>query len=268
MFRKMKPDDRIQVLDISKDIWEGSDYIENIFDDWVNEDKGEFTCLEIEDKVVGFCKMTNIDSETVWFEGIRVGSSYRNRGFGSLLSDYQIKKAKELGYKKAQLATYRLNDSIGIIDMLKFRKIGEYKYQEIVLKNYNVSDIDYYDQIDWFDFNQEYLGVDFTFLKGDNDLLDKLVSRNEVYQYKQNKIILSSLKSKGNSLSIVDFYGDFEEVFKFIVYMGKKTGVDVISSMSKDDGWIDFLNEKSVFKLDEEYRDSYLYELDLEEKYD
>ena len=68
--------------------------------------------------------------------------------------------------------------------MLKFRKIGEYKYQEIVLKNYNVSDINCYDQIDWFDFNQEYLGVDFTFLKGDNDLLDKFVSRNEIYQYK------------------------------------------------------------------------------------
>ena len=66
------------------------------------------------------------------------------------------------------------------------------------------------------------------------------------------------MKSKGNSLSIVDFYGDFEEVFKFIVYIGKKTGVDVISAMSKDDDWIDFLNEKSVFKLDEEYRDSYL----------
>ena len=149
--------------------------------------------------------------------------------------------------------------------MLKFSKIGEYKYQEIILKNYSVSDIDYYNQIDRFDFNQEYLGVDFTFLKGDNDLLDKLVSRNEVYQYKQNKIILSSLKSKGNSLSIVDFDGDFEEIFTFLVHMGKKTGVDVVTSMSEDDGWIDFLNKKSVFKLDEEYRDSYLYELDLEE---
>ncbi|MEA3423699.1 MAG: hypothetical protein U9Q80_07915 [Bacillota bacterium] len=98
--------------------------------------------------------------------------------------------------------------------------------------------------------------------------MEGLVSRNEVYKHKQNKIILSILKFNGSFLSIVYFDGDFEEVFEFIVHMGKKTGEDVFTSMSEDGGWIDFLNEKNVFKLDGEYRDSYLYELDLEENYD
>ncbi|MBN2259369.1 MAG: GNAT family N-acetyltransferase [Clostridiales bacterium] len=268
MFRKMRLGDKDEVLEIIKDIWDGTDYIGNIFDEWVNDSKGEFTCLEIDGFIVGMSKMSHIDDDVVWFEGIRVGKNYRNNGYGIKLSEYQIEKAKEKGYKKAQLATYRLNESVGIVEKLGFKRIQEFKYHEIDMADLQGVDDLNFDNMDYFNFNYAYAGFDFSFLQPNDVLMKKIINRNEIYKYLNNEIVLSNYKAKGNTLSIVDFKGNLEEIFDFIVYMGKKQKVDSITSMSQNDKWIDFLNKKGVFRLDDENRDSYLYELNLEDEDD
>jgi len=58
-------------LQISKDIWEGDDYIPEIFDKWIADPYGEFVGLFDENTLVAFGKMTYLTPTDVWLEGLK-----------------------------------------------------------------------------------------------------------------------------------------------------------------------------------------------------
>ncbi|HQF34372.1 MAG TPA: hypothetical protein PLM73_11765, partial [Petrotogaceae bacterium] len=65
--RKVLMSDYDDIVDISKDIWGGTDYLPWIFKDWVNDENGAFICVCDSDKngkVVGVDKYTILYDHT------------------------------------------------------------------------------------------------------------------------------------------------------------------------------------------------------------
>ncbi len=267
MFRKVEPGDKESILDLIKDVWDGTDYIGNIFDEWTLEPEGEFTCLLLDNEIVGVSKMTHFSSDLVWFEGLRVSSKYRNHGLGKQFMEYQLKRAIELGYKRVQLSTYFKNLSINIIEKFGFEKIEDFKLLEITIdKKKSTLDMKEVMPLTTYQPTRKYYFFDFSFLEVKDKLIEQLTAIGDVYQYKNSSIILTAYKSKGNFLSLVDFTGDYEEVYEFCIEKGRKLNVEAIVSVSQNDEFIKFMNQKKeVNWINDESRDVYLYQKNLED---
>ena len=68
---KITTEHKERVLQISKNISEGDDYIQEIFNDWVADAYGEFVGFFVENKIVAFSKMTYLTPTDVRLEGLR-----------------------------------------------------------------------------------------------------------------------------------------------------------------------------------------------------
>ena len=76
---KVKPSDKEEVLNLTKNIWEGNDYIPELFDKWVNEEG--FYCGKLDDKIISLDKYTWQYNDVIWLEGLRVHPDYRGKGY-------------------------------------------------------------------------------------------------------------------------------------------------------------------------------------------
>lgn len=130
-FRRAVPADKARIFEISSQVWDGGDYIEAVFDEWVKDTVGEFTVAEYGGTIAGFAKYTKISRKEIWLEGIRVDTAYAGRGFGSQMTEYYIKKAMVEGAEVIRLSTYKENlESISILEKYSFKKDGYFTFAE------------------------------------------------------------------------------------------------------------------------------------------
>lgn len=66
---------------------------------------GEFFVALIDDKIVGMGALRKVDDATAEIKRMRVEPSFQGKGYGGLMLDKLIEKAKEIGYKKLILDT-------------------------------------------------------------------------------------------------------------------------------------------------------------------
>ena len=71
MIREIKLSDKKEVLRISSQIWEGDDYVNNVFDEWVTDDDGLFTGYWENEKLIGFGRMRFLTPVDIWLEALR-----------------------------------------------------------------------------------------------------------------------------------------------------------------------------------------------------
>lgn len=96
-FRKLAHEDYADILDISKDIWDGTDYLPQVFHNWV-EDKGIFIggIDTAKNKVVAVGKLSILSDGSGWLEGLRVHKDYRGLKLGRRITEEVLERAKEL----------------------------------------------------------------------------------------------------------------------------------------------------------------------------
>lgn len=125
--RKATAADKEQVLEICKTIWEGHDYIPNIFELWIHDTQGEFTLITEDESITGMAKFTISQPGIGWLEGLRVAPEARSRGYAKVITNYYIEKGKELGLEKLQLSTYYENHaSIHVTESYGFQRVAEF----------------------------------------------------------------------------------------------------------------------------------------------
>lgn len=190
IFKKVTHLDYNDILDIAKDIWDGTDYLPHVFNDWV-EDEGYFLGAYDNDKLVGCGKLSILFDGTGWLEGLRVHSSYRGKGIGRELAIKILDIAKEFlrqgRISQIAFATHAANvESININTKLGF----EMKYSNILLskdENYapgmNKEDFtvesfymsyDDFNKLDYIKKRQGFITLPFKFEKVTKDLIDKM----------------------------------------------------------------------------------------------
>src|SRR2546430_2435895 len=98
--RPVRPADRERIIEITKDVWEGRDYIPRVFDSWVADAGASFQAAEIEGVVVGVQRLRPYAPGLVWYEGLRVAAATWT---GTSWSDWPAAVGSGLGRVAARL---------------------------------------------------------------------------------------------------------------------------------------------------------------------
>ena len=105
VFRPARPEDKPRMLEITAHTWDDSDYIPEVWDNWLADPQGEFTVAVDDGIVVALSKLTHVVDDQWWFEGLRVDPERRLRGIGQAITAYQVANTKRLGGRVVRYAT-------------------------------------------------------------------------------------------------------------------------------------------------------------------
>ena len=129
IYRDITLSDEKDILEISRGIWEGSDYIPYVWKKFVQNENYHFKGLEIDGIIVGFSDMIMFNRDSAWFEGLRVLSTERGKGYGKYISTNMMKYALSKGIKHFYFSTYYENkESIKLHEKMNFKIVKKYKY--------------------------------------------------------------------------------------------------------------------------------------------
>jgi ribosomal protein S18 acetylase RimI-like enzyme len=110
--RRVYASDRDDVLEISRHVWEGHDYLPSVIDDWLNEPGSFMYGVEMENRLVAVANLRVVESgRTGWMEGLRVHPDFRRRGFANLLTEYLIGRAEETSVQRLRYTTSTENNA-------------------------------------------------------------------------------------------------------------------------------------------------------------
>lgn len=108
-FRLYKESDLPDIIDISKHIWEGNDYLPKRIGEFLADPHSHPCVIELDNKVVSVGNMRFINEDIIWLEALRTHPDYRDRGLAKAITAEFFKLGKSMGAKQAWLFTSRSN---------------------------------------------------------------------------------------------------------------------------------------------------------------
>lgn len=128
--RKAKPADKAPILEISRKVWGGHDYLPGVWDDWLADKKARFVVATVRGRTVG-CAHAGLQANYVaWLEGVRVHEQYRGLGIAGKLNHSLVEWARRKGARVARLSTGSSNrasrehlEKIGFPVMQTFQRL-------------------------------------------------------------------------------------------------------------------------------------------------
>lgn len=124
--RPALPKDTADVLNLTREIWEGHDYVPYVWQDWLEDPNGLLAVAEYGGKVVGLGKLTRLDIRQWWLEGLRVHPDFQGRGVGSRLHEYALNQWEQRAGGTLRLATASFRRSVQhLCDRTGFDKVAE-----------------------------------------------------------------------------------------------------------------------------------------------
>jgi N-acetylglutamate synthase-like GNAT family acetyltransferase len=123
--RKLQGPDRNDIIEISRHVWEGHDYLLSVADQWLQDPNSNFYGVEVQGHIVAVGNLEVIeDGRTGWMEGLRVHPDYRGRGFAKDITRYFVERAELLGVQRLRYTTSTRNfASLKLAKMAGFSKI-------------------------------------------------------------------------------------------------------------------------------------------------
>lgn len=97
--------DKGPILEISKTIWSGHDYIPKVWDDWLKDKNGRLLIATVRGLPVGVAHAFFQTRRDAWLEGVRVHSDYRGLGIAGKLNRRLVDYAASEGARIARLCT-------------------------------------------------------------------------------------------------------------------------------------------------------------------
>ena len=126
--RPVRPTDRERIEEITRDVWEGHDYIPRVFDDWVSDAAAAFQAVEVDGVVVGLQRIRPYAEGLVWYEGLRVASSHRRRGIARSMLESAVDEAREQGFREMRLATGNHAEAVPLFESLGFKRLVDVRW--------------------------------------------------------------------------------------------------------------------------------------------
>jgi len=104
--RKLRSSDRDDVIEISRHVWEGHDYLPSVFESWLNGENSHFYGAEKDGRVVAVANLRLLEGgRTGWMEGLRVHPDYRGKGYANEMTRFLVRKAEDLGVERLRYTT-------------------------------------------------------------------------------------------------------------------------------------------------------------------
>jgi ribosomal protein S18 acetylase RimI-like enzyme len=129
--RPARAEDFPQVREIAAHIWEGHDYVPEVWDKWLADPEGEFAVVTVDGRVAGLAKLTQLSEREWWMQGLRVDPAYRRQGLGRELHRHLVQRFGELGGGVARFSTASENVAVHKLALeLGFEKRAAYALYE------------------------------------------------------------------------------------------------------------------------------------------
>lgn len=236
-FRTLQKRDIPAIIDISKDIWEGDDYIPFVINDWLDDQEslnyGVFTDPS-KHNLIGFGRVKIFNENLAWLEGGRVKSTFQKQGIGKELMGYAINYAKQIGVKVVQYDTSSRNEgSVALAKYFGFQKKKSMellgcKYHDIKKGNLRSTEMKkiQLNQAKNFYYNLdtgpgEEVCIGWTYIP-----INYLTNQNSVF-YKNNDALIQKIEPHGR---VFHEAPDNDEIW-LIVYGESKAGFNLIQNV-------------------------------------
>ncbi len=125
--RPALPKDTADVMAFTSRIWEGHDYVPQYWQTWLEDPNGLMAVAEYAGHVVGMSKISWVDGDQWWLQGLRVDPDHQGTGIASHLHRYMLEYWERdcqgvlrLATSSARLPVHHLCERTG------FHKVGEY----------------------------------------------------------------------------------------------------------------------------------------------
>jgi GNAT superfamily N-acetyltransferase len=103
--RPALPKDTPDVMELTRTIWEGQDYVPAVWGEWLQDPEGLLAVAESGGRVVGTSKLSRFTPRDWWLEGLRVHPDFQGSGVASHLHDYLLEYWLRSGQGTLRLAT-------------------------------------------------------------------------------------------------------------------------------------------------------------------
>ncbi len=123
--RPARPEDREAVLAFCRNTWEWGDYIEQTWDEWLNDPDGRLFVATVEEHPAGMVHLDMLTPIDAWLEGLRVDPQYRQQGLARALYEALLIEAMQRGAKYARQAIESDNElAQHLARLFHFRHVG------------------------------------------------------------------------------------------------------------------------------------------------
>jgi N-acetylglutamate synthase-like GNAT family acetyltransferase len=119
--------DRDRIIELTRDVWDGRDYIPRVFDEWMSDAGAAFQIAELDGVVVGLHRLRPYAQGLVWYEGLRVATAYRRQGIARSMMQSAIAESREQGFREMRLATGN-PDAVKLFETLGFRRLIDVRW--------------------------------------------------------------------------------------------------------------------------------------------
>ncbi|MGL5346707.1 MAG: GNAT family N-acetyltransferase [Peptostreptococcaceae bacterium] len=215
-FKILTDNDYEEVKNLCKNIWDGCDYIPQVFNKWVNDKNGCFLSLVHNNQIVALGKYSILLDNQGWLEGLRVHPNYRGQGFANKISDKllyiakkdlnknkissigmcthldtpaSIKMMTNRGFKLEQscMVVFKENNNLEIIENKFKAKQWQISYNDLT-------------NLDYFKNTKNRITYGFTYLNLNEDVYNYLVESNALIEVNDYKGIINT---KGKDISLI-----------------------------------------------------------------
>ena len=115
------------IIDICARVFEWDDYIPEAWEEWLNDPHGELAVAEMDGQVMGGGKLTRLEQDEWWLEGLRVDPDHQRKGIGGQLQAFLVEKASQLGRGTLRYGTASDNTAIHrLSSRFGFRRVAVY----------------------------------------------------------------------------------------------------------------------------------------------
>lgn len=122
VLRPARPADAERIREITRDVWEGHDYLPRVFERWVSDAGAEFQAAEVDGVVIGVQRLRPYAPGLMWYEGLRVVSTHHRRGIARRMLGTAVEEARQHGFKEMRLAT-RDSPAMSLFESVGFRRV-------------------------------------------------------------------------------------------------------------------------------------------------
>ncbi|MFZ2096260.1 MAG: GNAT family N-acetyltransferase [Anaerolineales bacterium] len=119
--------DTAEVMELCSYIWEGNDYIPDVWGEWLADPDGLLGVAEYHGRVVGVFKLTKFQEREWYMEGLRVHPDYRDRGIASHIHEYVVETWRRMGSGIIRLVTGSYNVKVHrMCEETGFKRVAEF----------------------------------------------------------------------------------------------------------------------------------------------
>ncbi len=125
--RPALPKDTADILEITRTIWDGEDYVPAVWSEWLEDYQGLLAVAERGGQVVGTGKLTLFSPRDWWLEGLRVHPELQGQGIAAHLHDYLLDYWLRAGQGTLRLATASFRLAVQhLAERSGFNKLAEF----------------------------------------------------------------------------------------------------------------------------------------------